>query len=288
VKSRLSRPAITADHFFMKLRVMTALPLALIVAGLIWWAPRWLFLLVLIAAVEISLFEYFRLSRAAGFQSVPAVAYLAGAALCVAQTAGASESGEVVLAVLFLSVLLAMVGALARGSSLKDYFGSAAATVLGILYLGLTLSWLFPLRFALSFDGRAMTLFLFVVIWAGDAFALLIGRWIGRHPLVPRISPKKTVEGALAGLAGSLAVGGLCWLWFWQTEGFKTVMLVAAVAAVAGQVGDLVESALKRAADLKDSGGLLPGHGGLLDRIDSLVFVPPALWLVMALRGFWG
>lgn len=267
---------------------MTALPLALIVASLIWWAPRWLFLLALIAVVEISLFEYFRICRAAGFQVVPAIGYLAGAALCVAQTAGTSQFAEVVLWVLFLSVLLAMVCALARSSSLKDYFGTAAVTVLGILYLGFMLSWLFPLRFSVSFDGRAMTLFLLAVIWAGDAFALLIGRWIGRHPLVPRISPKKTVEGALAGLAGSLAVGWLCWLWFWQTEGFKTVMLLAAVAAIAGQVGDLVESALKRSADLKDSGGLLPGHGGLLDRIDSLVFVPPALWLVMMLRGFWG
>lgn len=271
----------------MKLRIMTAVPLALLVAGIIWWAPRWLFLLVVVAAVEISLYEYYRVSRAAGFQGVPVIGYLAGAAMCLAQSAGESQSGQILLAVLFLSVVLAMIFALMRGENLQDYFGSAAATVLGILYLGFTLSWLFPLRFALGFDGRALTLFIFLVIWAGDAFALLVGRWIGRHLLVPRISPKKTVEGAIAGLAGSLMVGWVCWLWFWQTEQLKTVMLLAVVTAVAGQVGDLVESALKRSADLKDSGGLLPGHGGLLDRIDSLVFVPPALWLAMALRGFW-
>lgn len=269
----------------MKLRVITALPLALLVAALLWWGPDWLFLLVLLAVVEISLFEYFQLSRAAGFGGVPAVGYLAGGALCLAQMAAPSKVAELDLALLLATVFLAVVAALFQGTSLKEYFGSAASTVFGVLYLGFTLSWLVPLRFSQSFEGRELTLFLFLVIWAGDAFALLVGRSVGRHRLVPRISPGKTVEGALGGFAGSLLVGWTCKVWFWQTAELKTVMLLAAIAAVAGQLGDLVESALKRSANLKDSGGLLPGHGGLLDRIDSLVFSAPALWLAMAFQG---
>lgn len=268
----------------MKLRIITALPLALVVAGLIWWAPQWLFLLALVATVELSLYEYFEISRAAGLNAFPAVGYLAGGALCLAQTAEASKSGVLIFAVLLLAVFLATVLALGRGAGLKEYLGSAASTVFGILYLGFTLSWLTPLRFSQGSEGRTLTLFLFLVVWAGDVFALMVGRSMGRRLLVPRISPKKTVEGALGGLIGSLLVAWGCSLWFWQTADLKTVMLLAAIVAVAGQVGDLVESALKRSADLKDSGGLLPGHGGLLDRIDSLVFAVPALWLAVALQ----
>jgi phosphatidate cytidylyltransferase len=269
----------------MLTRIITAVPLALLVAALIWWGPRWLFLLVLLALVEISLYEYFHITRTAGFRGVPWLGYLSGASLCLAQTAGASAAGQAMLIILLASVFLAAVLPLFRSASLKDYFGSAATTVFGILYLGFTLSWLFPLRFTIGHDGRSLTLFLLAVNWAGDACALFVGRSVGRTPLVPHVSPRKTVEGALGGLVGSFLVGWLCSLWFWQTAGLKTVMLLALIIAVTGQLGDLVESALKRSADLKDSGGLLPGHGGLLDRIDSLVFAVPSLWLAMALLG---
>lgn len=93
------------------------------------------------------------------------------------------------------------------------------------------------------------------------------------------------MEGAVGGFAGSLLAAWGFARWFWQTADVKTVMLLAALVAVAGQVGDLVESALKRGAAMKDSGGILPGHGGLLDRVDSLIFGAPALWLALAFRG---
>jgi len=263
---------------------MTALPLALLVAGLLWWAPRWLFLTALIVAVEISLYEYHQISRSAGFHGVSAVGYLAAAALCLAQIASPSRVAELYVVILLVLVFTAMVTALYQGTTLRDYLGSAASTVLGVLYLGFTLSWLMGLRFSPNHEGRTLTVFLFVVVVTGDIFALFIGRLIGRTPLVPRISPNKTVEGALGGLAGSLLVAYLFWLFYGQTGELKTVMLLATIMAVAGQVGDLVESALKRSAGIKDSGGLLPGHGGLLDRIDSLVFAVPALCLALALQ----
>jgi phosphatidate cytidylyltransferase len=270
----------------MKTRILTAVPLGLLVAAVIWWGPRWLFLLILLAVVEISLYEYFYLADAAGMHGVRWLAYLSGGALCLAQTTEPSTTEGNLLAVLLASVFLAALLPLLRSSSLKEYFGSAASTIFGILYLGFTLSWLFPLRFSFGSDGRAATLFLVAVNWAGDAAALFAGRTIGRTLLVPIISPRKTVEGAVGGLLGSLLVGLLCALWFWQTAGLEAVILLILIVAITGQLGDLIESALKRSADLKDSGGILPGHGGLLDRIDSLIFAVPALWFAMTLMGF--
>ncbi len=272
----------------MKTRILTAVPLALLVIALIWWGPRWLFLLVLVALVEISLHEYFHLSRAAGLRGIPWLGYCAGAALCIAQTLGGFASGGAVATILLTSVFLAALFAIFQGEGLKNYYGAASTTVFGIVYLGFSLSWFFPLRFSDETNGRAAVLFLLLVNWAGDAFALLIGRTMGRHFFAPTISPRKTIEGSIAGLLGSVLVGWVCSLLFWKTAGFKMVILLSVVAAVTGQFGDLVESALKRAGGLKDSGSLLPGHGGLLDRIDSLVFAVPAIWLILVLKSRWG
>jgi phosphatidate cytidylyltransferase len=184
---------------------------------------------------------------------------------------------------------------------LKDYLAATSATLFGILYIGLSLSCLVPIRFATqSFGGDVMVgmghvpalsagslllLLLFLAIWAGDICAYLVGRPLGRTPFFARISPRKTWEGALAGLAGSLLAAGAFAHWLWKTADFKTVMLLAAWIAVVGQIGDLVESAIKRGANQKDSGTLLPGHGGFLDRIDSLIFAAPALWLALFVLG---
>jgi phosphatidate cytidylyltransferase len=271
----------------MKLRILTAMPLALGVWALVWWAPLWLFLLVLLAVVELSLAEYFALSRRASLQVMPLAGYLGAGALCVTQALWPGRTPVLTLAVLILIVLGLLAAPLARRGDLKEYFGAATATLGGVFYLGFLLSWMIPLRFDPNYGGKRLLVFLLAVVWFGDIFAYLVGRYLGRHQLFPRISPRKTVEGALAGVAGSLlAAWGLAY-WFGQTSALKRIMLVAAIVAVASQVGDWVESALKRAAGAKDSGSLLPGHGGMLDRIDSLVFGAPALWLAVMLAGFW-
>ncbi|HEV2176888.1 MAG TPA: phosphatidate cytidylyltransferase [Terriglobia bacterium] len=288
----------------MKSRVLTALALIPPVIYLIGWAPLWLFLPVLLLVVERSLYEYFLIARGAGFETFPALGYIAGAAACLAPVANLYRPGPWLPAFILLALLLTLSLGLVWTRDLRHYLGAAAATLFGILYLGLTLALLVPLRFgdpprradvipakggplaSLGAGGRLM-LFLFLVIWAGDIFAYLIGRSLGRHHFVPRISPKKTVEGALGGLAGSLLIGWAFACAFAETADWKTVILLAGLIAVAGQVGDLVESAMKRGADLKDSGSLLPGHGGLLDRIDSLIFAAPVLWLALMIRGVW-
>ena len=281
----------------MALRILTALVLIPPVIYIIGWAPEWLFVLVLIATVERSLYEYFAISRHAGFKSLPAVGYVAGALLCLAQAAElrrhnpSATPGVLAFGIVVLALALTLALALISTPDLKQYLGSASSTIFGIIYVGGTLSWLVPLRFSRQSlspaPGREPVLFLFLVVWAGDMFAYFVGRLMGRTQLFGRVSPNKTVEGAMGGLAGSLFIAWGFARWFWQTADVKTVMLLGVLVAVAGQTGDLVESALKRCAEMKDSGGLLPGHGGLLDRIDSLIFGAPALWLALALKDLW-
>jgi phosphatidate cytidylyltransferase len=270
----------------MKLRILTALVMAPLAFWIIGWAPEWLYLLVLVAVVERGLHEFFTLSRHAGFKTVPVIGYVAAGALCLAQAVEIHWPGtwaSSVLLVLVAAVLLTLTIGLLRPSEPRHFLSATAATIFGIIYVGFMLSWLVPLRFSASLGGRELALFLFLVIIFGDIFALFVGRALGRIKLCPQISPKKTVEGSIGGLLGSLLVAWVFAHWFWQTEPMKNVILYAGVISVVGQVGDLVESAIKRAGDVKDSGTLLPGHGGLLDRIDSLVFAVPALWLMVAL-----
>jgi len=144
-------------------------------------------------------------------------------------------------------------------------------------------------------NGPSLVTFLLFVVWAGDIAAYYVGRTFGKHKLAPRLSPNKTWEGAIGSIAGSLvAAGGLLaladgftqWnsaklsypeeIWYW--------LVLAVIVNIAAQLGDLVESALKRSAGVKDSGTLLPGHGGVLDRIDSLLLAAPMLWYAQVLH----
>jgi len=271
----------------MKRRILTGLPLALVAVYLIVQGREWLFTLAVLATVIISLHEYFHISRGAGLGGWPWMGYLGAGLLCLLQYAdlkGVALSESTLLLVLVLAIPSA---GLVAASDLKTYAGGLASTLLGVLYIGFAFSWIIPLRFADPGAGQFLIILLFLVVWAGDIFAYIVGRAVGRILMARTISPKKTVEGAIAGLAGGVLVAWGFSYWFWQTADQKTVILIAGVVAVAGQAGDLVESALKRAANLKDSGTILPGHGGLLDRIDSLLFAAPTLWLVWRLKDFW-
>ena len=288
-------------------RTLTTLLLIPPVVYLIGWSPEWLFLLAVVTAVVLALREFFALCRDMGLNAFPWVGYVAGAALCGLQILPGNVGHFVVAPTLVVFLLVIPAVALWRSTDLKGYLTDISVTLFGIMYIGLTLSCLVPIRFfsnklpaeawkpfggpfgpfgrSLVFPGPKMLLFLFVVIWAGDICAYLVGRHFGRTPFFTRISPRKTWEGSLAGLAGSLLAAWAFEKWSWEFHTVKGAMLIAAWIAVAGQVGDLVESAIKRGANQKDSGTLLPGHGGFLDRIDSLLFAAPALWLAMLVLG---
>jgi phosphatidate cytidylyltransferase len=144
----------------------------------------------------------------------------------------------------------------------------------------------FPLSYAVRLhgvhnQGPHLLLFALVLTWVGDTAAYFAGRAIGKHPLAPHISPKKTWEGSIAGMLGSLLVAYV--FRYWITIPLPHLLAMAALGNIAGQMGDLLESACKRSAGVKDSGGLLPGHGGILDRIDALILCIPVIWYYLVL-----
>jgi phosphatidate cytidylyltransferase len=145
----------------------------------------------------------------------------------------------------------------------------------GLLLVALPLSFAVRLH-GWSGEGPRLLLFALAITWAGDTVAYFVGRAIGKHPFAPHLSPKKTWEGAVASFAGSLLVG-FAFSW-WLHVPVPHLLAMAGVGNVAGQAGDLLESAYKRSAGVKDSGSLLPGHGGILDRIDALILAIPAVW----------
>jgi len=120
---------------------------------------------------------------------------------------------------------------------------------------------------------------LLAIIFAGDISAYYVGSYLGRHKLNPAISPGKTIEGALGGLAGNLLVGSIGKFFFLPALSWGPAILFFLAVGLAGQVGDLFESEFKRSSQIKDSGGILPGHGGFLDRIDALLFASPVAYL---------
>lgn len=155
--------------------------------------------------------------------------------------------------------------------------------LLGLVYIGWTFSHL--IAFAGMEDGRLLVLYLFVAIWGSDSGAYFVGRFLGRHKLCPRVSPKKTVEGAIGGILTAIALLALLNLYFGMLPPVLVAPLGAAISVV-GQIGDLMESLIKRHYGVKDSGSLIPGHGGVLDRFDSVMLAAPVMYYGLLLAEF--
>jgi phosphatidate cytidylyltransferase len=189
-----------------------------------------------------------------------------------------------------------------RGDLSRSY-PAAAASVFAFTYIALPMGMLVQIRE--QWSGAFLLLYLLLLVWSGDIFAYFVGKSLGRHPMSPRISPKKTWEGAAASLIASLVIGMLLYnyalpICTWllnahlieRRDGFFALekpalwptILLSATINIAAQLGDLVESLIKRGAGVKDSGTILPGHGGMLDRIDALLFAAPVLWYYAAWR----
>jgi phosphatidate cytidylyltransferase len=149
--------------------------------------------------------------------------------------------------------------------------------VMGVVYIPLSLSLLVTIRH--EPEGMTWVFFLLAIIFAGDISAYYVGSYLGRHKLSPAISPGKTVEGAIGGLAANLLTGAIGKFFFFPALAWGPALIFCVAAGLAGQAGDLFESEMKRSSKIKDSGGLLPGHGGFLDRIDALLFASPVAYL---------
>jgi len=248
----------------MKRLITAAIGVPLIIV-LTLYAPNWLFGLTIAAAGARCLEELLQLG-AARLDSRPGRwALLLGAGVTLSFLGGI----PLVLTALTFSVLLAAT-VTSFSASLQEALPKVALSLMGILYCGLLPGFLLLLE-------REMVIVLLGILWIGDTAAFYGGRLMGRHLLAPSISPRKTVEGAFAGLIASIVAGVILGVALTDHGGGR-LMTAALVAGCAGQLGDLAESALKRSAGVKDSSSILPGHGGMLDRLDGLLFAAPVYY----------
>jgi phosphatidate cytidylyltransferase len=246
-------------------RFLTAAVGIPIVAGITLWGSVALFTLLVAVVAAISFDEFISVTGS----GVPRWLFWSPAGVAASFSLGA----EAALASLAVSLVVIMT-VLLRGP-VSDAGLRMTCAAAGLVYTGM-------LPGMLLLVPREDVLILLGVVWAVDIGAYYGGRTLGRRPLAPRVSPKKTVEGAVIGLASGVAVGLAVMFWIKQEGGALAGMSFAAVGAAA-QVGDLVESAVKRTAGVKDSSSLLPGHGGMLDRIDGLLFATPVFYLLCCL-----
>ncbi|MGB5158103.1 phosphatidate cytidylyltransferase [Desulfobacterium sp. N47] len=158
----------------------------------------------------------------------------------------------------------------------KDVIWLVSKQLMGLIYIPLFLSYLVLIRN--GSNGIFWIYFLLIIIFAGDTGAFYTGSYFGKHKLCPSVSPGKTIEGSLGGLGASLMAGALFKYFFLPSYSWWVSILLFICVGIAGQIGDLFESELKRSAGIKDSGSILPGHGGILDRIDALLFAIPVAW----------
>jgi phosphatidate cytidylyltransferase len=269
-------------------RILTALILIPLVLLLVFLGPRWLITVFTAGLAALAAWEYMGLAELGGTKPPRVAVVVAIAALF----AGNFEYPDLTAATFGILSLGLLVYCTFR-SPAQRVMPDAAVSIFSLVYIGFTLLALPALRE--QANGPSLVTFLLCVVWAGDIVALYVGRALGRHKLAPRLSPKKTWEGAVGSVIGSLlAAAGLLalteWLAQWNSaklsfpEEVWYWLVLAVVVNVAAQVGDLAESALKRSAGVKDSGTLLPGHGGVLDRIDALLLAAPVLWYAQVIH----
>jgi phosphatidate cytidylyltransferase len=254
-------------------RVLSAILMVPIILGVMAWGPRWLFAVLVLAASALAQWEFLRMFRRGGVEAFTALGIVG-----VVGVTGSFLVPHAVPTVLTMVVLVVLTAGLSQRE--RTAWEPVAVTLVGICYIGLLLGHALWLRDLPA--GVGWLLFLVAVTWTGETAAYVVGSTLGRHKLAPRVSPGKTVEGALAQLvcASTAAVivhGAL----FPERDRGEAVVLGLLLGAV-GQIGDLVESVLKRSLGAKDSGATIPGHGGLLDRIDGLLFCAPVLFYCLS------
>lgn len=258
----------------LKTRVLSAVVLAPPVLAAVWYGGRVFEGLMLLVAA-LSLWEWVRLIAPQARPLAWAMAVLF--ALAIGGWAIVHGGASAVPVALVLSVAVAVLAPWISLGPALHYRRPALWLAFGLLYLGLAAAALVYLRVETGEAGRGLFLFLLLAVWATDIGAYAAGRTIGGPKLMPRVSPKKTWAGLIGGVLAAALVGWMVATWVLHAAAPGLVALVAAVLAVVGQAGDLLESFIKRRSQVKDSGTLIPGHGGLLDRIDGLVAAALAL-----------
>lgn len=246
---------------------------------LVRYLPATAFFALVAVAGLLALLEFYRLYFR-HTRAVPAIALGCGfLVLLLASLHWPGLASE--RTVLVLMVLTVLMTRLAARDQLQHCLADAAVVGFVVLYIGLTLGSLLLTR-ALP-DGVFLIFFVFLMTWAGDTGAYYAGMWLGRTPLAPAISPNKTVEGLIGGFLLAVVVAFLARAWFLPVFTVIDCLATGILLTAAGVLGDLTESAMKRSAGVKDSGSLIPAHGGMLDRLDSLLFTAPVFYYYVVL-----
>jgi len=249
-------------------RILTALVLLPVVVWVVLWGPQWALVTVMALVGLIAFHEFDTIAAAQGVARSGYAGMIAGLALLFAP--------EPLWVTIVITAVVLMALELRQTDLAKSMIGAAAA-LLGVVYIfG---AWRCALGLRLINPHWLMIGLL--VSWAGDTAALYVGRAFGRHKLAPRVSPSKTWEGSVGSVAGGVLAAAIYAHYLIPTAAPWAVLAVGAAGNIAGQVGDLCESAFKRGAGVKDSGTTLPGHGGWLDRIDSSLFSIPVVYALL-------
>lgn len=261
-------------------RVLSGAVLLGLAISVVWFAPPPLFLFAAAAVVVLACREYTSLARAGGL-GIPAAASTTAAVLSCASLSGLAENGALRIP---MDTVLMSASVLIGAYSLLQWRGgsgavaSVSAALFPMLYLGLPVGSMIAVREA---RGAQALFLLMLTVFSSDTAQYYTGRAVGRRRLAPAISPKKTVEGAIGGFVVGVAVLAGAGGWWLPTLPLPLRALLGVAVVALGIAGDLFESMLKRSAGVKDSSTLIPGHGGVLDRIDALLFAAPVYYVVL-------
>ena len=278
----------------MLTRILTGAVLIPVVVALVWFASSAVLTPIAAVVAVLAMVEFFGLAEGSGLHPYRGWTIFIAAAIFASQYVMGMRRGRIELTPagteyealyhllsldVVLTVFLLGMAALLLASRrpLQESLGSVGASSAALLFVALPFSYLVRLD-EMGGLGRQLVLFTLALVWAGDTVAYFVGKGIGRAKMAPLLSPKKTWEGAAGSMIASLAVGYAFARWMQVSE--VDLLLVAAAANIAGQMGDLLESSYKRGAAVKDSGSLLPGHGGMLDRVDALILAAPVVWVL--------
>lgn len=258
-------------RFSREITAAIASPVAIWIIG---WAPNTVFDGVIVIIGALALYEFLVLGKRKGF-TLPIVVCIAAMLFIIA--AFILEPISVEMGVFLALLVIPASYVFAKGGNLDDALPSSGIAVLATLYIGMLGGSLVRLHNDFP-EGHKLIFFLLLVVWLGDAGAYYCGKNFGKHKMSPRISPKKTVEGGIGGALTSVITAIVIHFTFFQTFPLLHAIIAGVILSFTGMLGDLAESMWKRSAAVKDSGTLLPGHGGFLDRFDSIFYTAPILY----------
>ena len=264
-----------------KTRVLSSLVLVPILFVVVWLLPPAYFTGLAVFAAALGQYELYGMAKARGIMPQTAAGIVLGSLIIINFYRPLYPYVGGPLFWTTLCMLAVMVMRLFSRRAVEGALEDIAVTAAGIFYVAL----LFGFQVAiLGGSGKRWLVFLYLVIWASDTGAYYVGTAFGRHRLYEKISPKKSIEGLMGGMLAAMIIAMLCTVWLVPSFGLLEAAVLGAFLAAFGTVGDLVESLIKRSSGVKDSGSLIPGHGGILDRMDSMLFAAPVLFYYLRMR----